>query len=117
MRVGHIELFVEDPEASRKWYELILKAEFVREQADGMIQWIRLGDTEILLRPGQPGESPEIYKQARGAITLYTDDLDGTVAALKSRGLAFEGDDGPGCPTFRDRDGNWFQLTDPGAHQ
>ncbi len=113
MRVGHIELFVKDPEVGRKWYELILKAEFVREQADGMIQWLRLGDTEILLRPGEPPAGGEIYRQARSAIVLYTDDLDGTVAALKSRGLAFEGDDGPGCPTFRDPDGNWFQLVQP----
>ena len=37
-------------------------------------------------------------------------------SGVKLRGLAFEGDDGPGCPTFRDPDGNWFQLTDPAAH-
>lgn len=113
MHGGHIELFVEDPEAARKWYELVLKAEFLREQADGMIQWIKLGDTEIMLRPGAPGEPPDIYRQARSAIVLYTDDIDDTVAALKSRGLAFEGDDGPDRPTFRDRDGNWFKLMRP----
>lgn len=114
MRFGHIELFVRDPESARKWYELTLGAEFSEEQADGMIQWLKIGKLEILLRPGQPGDSPEIYKHARSAIVLYTDDLDATVAALKARGLSFEGDDGPGCPTFRDPDGNWFQLVEHG---
>jgi catechol 2,3-dioxygenase-like lactoylglutathione lyase family enzyme len=113
MRIGHIELFVNDPAASKAFYTHVLGAELVDEQAAGRVVWVKLGDNELLLRPGEPGDSAEIYKQARSAICLYTDDLDAEVARLKLRGLAFEGDDGPGCPTFRDPDGNWFQLVNP----
>ncbi|MCA8911697.1 MAG: VOC family protein [Planctomycetes bacterium] len=117
MRIGHIELFVKDADAAKDFYTRVLGAELVSQQADGHIVWVKLGDVELLLRPGEPGDSPDIYKFARAAITLYTDDLDAELAKLKLRGLAFEGDDGPGCPTFRDPDGNWFQLTNPGAHR
>ena len=116
MRIGHIELFVQDPVTSKEYYTQVLGAEAISEQADGRIVWVRLGDIELLLRPGQPGDSPDIYKFARSAIVLYTDDLDTEIARLKLRGVAFEGDDGGGCPTFRDPDGNWFQLTNPGQH-
>jgi catechol 2,3-dioxygenase-like lactoylglutathione lyase family enzyme len=116
MRVGHIELFITDAEAARDFYGRVLGAELVNEQADGRILRFRLGSVEFLLRPGEPGEGPEIYKHARSAIVLYTDDLDAEIAKLKLRGLAFEGDDGPGRPTFRDPDGHWFQLTNPHAH-
>lgn len=116
MRFGHVELFITDAEAAKDFYGRVLGAELVSEQADGRMLWFKLGDTEILLRPGEPGDSVEIYKQTRSAIVLYTDDLDTEISKLKLRGLAFEGDDGPGCPTFRDPDGNWFQLTNPAAH-
>ncbi len=116
MRIGHIELFVRDPAAMKEFYTAVLGGEVTAEQADGLLVWVRLGEVEILLRPGTPDPSPDLYKLARSAIVLYTDDLDAQVAALKRRGLAFEGDDGPGCPTFRDPEGNWFQLTNPGAH-
>ncbi|MCB9896265.1 MAG: VOC family protein [Planctomycetes bacterium] len=114
MRIGHIELFVKDPLAAKEFYTGVLGAELVSEQADGRIVWVKLGELEILLRPGEPGDSPDIYKLARSGICLYTDDLDTEIARLKLRGLAFEGDDGEGCPTFRDPDGNWFQLVNPG---
>lgn len=45
---------------------------------------------------------------------LYTDDVEGDVRRLESRGLVFAEPDGPGCPTFCDPDGHWFRLTDPG---
>jgi catechol 2,3-dioxygenase-like lactoylglutathione lyase family enzyme len=116
MRIGHIELFTKDPAAAKEFYQDVLGAELVEEQADGRILWFKIGDLQILLRPGNPGESLDLYKLARAGIVLYTDDLDVEVLRLKRRGLAFEGDDGPGCPTFRDPDGNWFQLVNP-AHQ
>lgn len=115
MRMGHTELFVRDPQASKAFYVDLLGFELVSEQADGRIVWVRCGDQEILLRPGIPPEGPAMYRLARAAVVLYSDDLDADVARWTSRGLAFEGDDGPGCPTFRDPDGNWFQLTNPGA--
>lgn len=116
MRIGHIELFTRDIGAAREFYEDVLGAELVEEQADGRVLWYKIGQMQIMLRPGNPGESLEVYKLARSGIVLYTDDLDAEVLRLKRRGLAFEGDDGPGCPTFRDPDGNWFQLVNP-AHQ
>jgi len=116
MRIGHIELFTKDPAAAKGFYQDILGAELVEEQADGRLLWFKIGQVQILLRPGNPGESLDIYKLARCGIVLYTDDLDAEVLRLKRRGLAFEGDDGPGCPTFRDPDGNWFQLVNP-AHE
>ena len=45
---------------------------------------------------------------------LFTDDLDAALARLQARGLVVRGDDGPGCPTFTDPDGNWIQLANPG---
>ena len=116
MRIGHIELFVADAEVSKNFYTAVLGAELVDEQADGRIVWVKLGTLEILLRPGNAGESADIYKLGHSGIVLYTDDLDTEIARLKLRGLAFEGDDGEGCPTFRDPDGHWFQLVNP-AHQ
>jgi catechol 2,3-dioxygenase-like lactoylglutathione lyase family enzyme len=115
MRIGHTELFVRNPQESKTFYVDVLGFELVSEQADGRLVWVRCGEHEILLRPGIPPEAPEIYRLTRAAVVLYSDNLDADVAQLKARGLAFEGDDGPGCPTFRDPDGNWFQLTNPGT--
>jgi catechol 2,3-dioxygenase-like lactoylglutathione lyase family enzyme len=113
MHVGHIELFVRDTLASLEFYTGVLGAKKTREEADGRLIWLDFAGVELLLRPGIPGDDPEIYRQARSAIVLYTEDLAADVQRLKLNGLAFEGDDGPDCPTFRDLDGNWFQLTDP----
>jgi hypothetical protein len=44
---------------------------------------------------------------------FYTDDVDKTAAELRARGLVFRGEDGPGCLTFTDPDGHWFQLVNP----
>lgn len=115
MRAGHIELFVRDPQAAKRFYVDVLGFEAFEEQHGGKIVWLRLGDCEFLLRPGTPPTPECSYQKARMGIVLFTDDLPGTLAALRKRGLQPKGDDGPGCPTFTDPDGNWFQLVNP-AH-
>ncbi|MCB9464288.1 MAG: VOC family protein [Candidatus Eisenbacteria bacterium] len=149
MRFGHVELFIQDIAAARVFYEQVLGAVLVSEQAEGRILWFELGGMEILLRPGRPvvtnaddvadtnaddatdmnpddatdtnpgdtgRRAGQTYRDSLSALVLYTDDLAAEAARLRGRGVRFEGDDGPGCLTFRDPDGNWFQLTDPSGH-
>lgn len=113
MKIGHIELFVADPLKSKDFYVEVLGFEEVAVQG-GKYAWVKLGDTEILLRPGKnPSPAPD-YQHTPQGITLYTDDLQKTMDELKSRGLEFKGSDGSEkCPTFTDPDGNWFQLVNP----
>ena len=114
IRFGHIELFVRDPEASRRFYVEVLGFELVAVQET--VVWVKAGDAEILLRPtaGDPPPSGREYGQAGSAVVLYTDDLAATRARLAARGLVFRGDDGgDDFPTFTDPDGHWFQLADP----
>ena len=118
MRLGHVEIFVRDIAAARAFWEGVLGFELVEVQHGGRIIWLRLGDATVLLRPipgGPAAPAPDAprYGRAGPAIVLYTDDHAGTLERLRARGLVIEGDDGPGCPTFRDPDGNWFQLVDP----
>lgn len=120
MRIGHTELFVRDVLASRDFYVNVLGFELVAEQGpEGQPPryiWLGCGGREILLRPaGEYPPSPAAsYQQSSAAIVLYCDDIQETSAVLQNRGLQFEGDDGPGCLTFTDLDGNWFQLVDHG---
>jgi catechol 2,3-dioxygenase-like lactoylglutathione lyase family enzyme len=113
MRVGHTELFVRDPLASRDFYERVLGFEVEAVQHGGKVIWFRMGDRELLLRAGAPPAASADYQHCGKAIVLFTDDLPATMAALSARGLVFRGDDGPNCPTFTDPDGHWFQLVDP----
>src|SRR5438105_9873515 len=99
MTIGHIELFVKDPTASRKFYEEILGFEVTSIQHNRFV-WLKLGSTQILLRPGD-GDTATAYARSSNGIVLYTDNLDATMGALTSRGLQFLGNDGsPRCPTF-----------------
>ena len=115
MLIGHTELFVRDPHASRRFYEEVLGFELVAVQGDNV--GLKLGDREILLRPGTGRESSTRYADTSAAIVLYTDDFAGTMQSLRARGLRFDGFDGcEKCPTFRDPDGHWFQLVNPNDH-
>ena len=114
LRLGHLELVVRDPQASKAFYVDVLGFEVEDEQHGGRIVWLRLGDRALLLRPGTPPPPPASYQAARLGLVLFTDDLDAALARLQARGLVVRGDDGPGCPTFTDPDGNWIQLASPG---
>ena len=116
MRIGHIELFSRDVSRARRFYVDVLGAVDVQPEAEA-VAWMQIGTLEILLRPGEPAETPATYGAASQGIVLYVDDLDAARSALVERGLAFEGTDGsPLCLTFRDPDGHWFQLVDPESH-
>ncbi|MHA2365531.1 MAG: VOC family protein [Candidatus Hodarchaeales archaeon] len=111
MKIGHIELFVEDITQSLYFFCNILNFELVADQ--GEFQWIKLGDIEILLRPGT-GNNVDFYQNASQAIVFYTNNLDKTAKILKSKGLVFKGTDrSENCLTFSDPDGHWFQLVNP----
>ena len=114
MRLGHIEVFVTDPMRAKAFYEDVLGFEVETVQG-GQFVWLKNGPSSVLLRPKRQAADAATYQQSPSAMVLYTDDLDATVADLESKGLEFRGTDGsPGCLTFTDPDGNWFQLVSPG---
>jgi catechol 2,3-dioxygenase-like lactoylglutathione lyase family enzyme len=113
MRIGHTELFVRDPRISRDFYERMLGFAVTAVQHGGDLIWLTFGNREFMLRKGAPPAHSPDYQHSGQAFVLYTDDLAATMVDLQSRGLVFEGNDGPLCPTFRDPDGHWFRLVDP----
>ena len=117
MHIGHIELFVSDPVQARQFYEEVLGFEVTAVQGEGQFIWLKLGDTEILLRPGQESPFISAYDQATTGLVLYSNNADQTARELSRRGLTFRGSDGDdGCLTFTDPDGHWFQLVNPESH-
>lgn len=120
LRVGHVEVFVRDTAAARRFYEEILGFTVTAVQHEGRIVWLEMGGTTLVLRPGESprGDRNAVGEYTRGgpALVLYTDDHAATLAALAARGAMPCADDGPGCPLFRDPDGNWIQIVDPREH-
>lgn len=116
MKIGHVEIFVKDPLKAKDFYIDVLGFELVEIQHN-VIVWLKLNDYLIMLRPGKSASQSDSYQSTNKAFVIYTDDLDKTVAELKSRGLEFKGTDGSDrCLTFTDTDGNWFQLVNPNEH-
>jgi catechol 2,3-dioxygenase-like lactoylglutathione lyase family enzyme len=116
MKIGHIELFVENPLKSKEFYVDILGFDLIEVQFDKFV-WLQSGNIEILLRPGKNTMVVDEYIDSNAAIVIYTDNLDKTCVELQSRGLKFAGVDGnERCPTFKDPDGNWFQIVNPEEH-
>lgn len=112
-KIGHIELFVKDPIKSKDFYEQVLGFEVVAVQGEKFV-WVKAGDMEILLRPGDPSKSANSYAEANMGIVLYSSDLAETLQAYRARGLDIEPMPGePDCYGFKDPDGHWFQLVDP----
>jgi catechol 2,3-dioxygenase-like lactoylglutathione lyase family enzyme len=124
MKIGHIELFVADIGRARNFYEHTLGCELVAVQAEQFI-WLKLGEIELLLRPGrrQPHPASEedasheaaSYEDASSGIVLYTNHLEETATGLEQRGVQFS-ETADGCLAFCDPDGHWFQLVDPESH-
>lgn len=113
MKIGHIELFVAEPLASKQFFEDVLGFELAVMQSEKLI-WLKCGEVEILLRPAKASHRSPSYQEASSAIVLYTDDVQKTAAKLREKGLVFKGTDGaPDCLTFTDLDGHWFQLVNP----
>jgi catechol 2,3-dioxygenase-like lactoylglutathione lyase family enzyme len=113
MTLGHIELFVNDPMRSIEFYSKALGMDVTATQKSQFV-WLRMGEIEILLRPGtNPPHAPD-YQHTAVALVFYTDDLINTANLLRSRGVQFFVSDGSEkCLTFSDPDGNWFQLLNP----
>ena len=116
MRFGHFEILAGDVKQSVAFYTEILGFEITTEQGPDLV-WLQKGEVEILIRPGEAGETAPKYEQARTGFVLYTDDVFKKKAELESRGLEFKGTvDTEKCFTFTDPDGNWFQLVNPEDH-
>lgn len=121
IKMGHIEVFVEDPMASKDFYCGMLGFELDTIQQEKFV-WLRAGEYTILLRPAggsQTGNKSrgEEYRSAEKGFVLYTNDLETAKTDLESKGLVFKGTDGSErCLTFTDPDGNWFQLVNPDEH-
>ena len=112
MKIGHIELFVKDPLASKEFYETVLEFEVVSAQGSDFV-WVRSGEMEILLRKGKPSTS-SAYESSNHAIVLYTDDLKATEQLLSGHGLQCQAmTDSDKCLTFTDPDGHWYQIVNP----
>jgi len=113
MKIGHIEIFVKDPMVSKDFYEKILGFTVTEVQHEKYV-WLKLGETQILLRPGKNDLKTNEYKDSKVGIVIYTDDHSKTRSELEGKGLVFCGTDGSdSCLTFKDPDGNWFQLVNP----
>jgi catechol 2,3-dioxygenase-like lactoylglutathione lyase family enzyme len=114
MELGHIELFVRDPDAARRFYVALLGGVVVAEQGDGRFLWVRIGERELLLREGNPGPATSSYDDAGVGLVLYSPVVDEDVARLTEAGVRCLPIDGePGCFTLRDPDGHWWQIVDP----
>jgi len=108
MRVGHSELPVSDPMRSMKFYTEILGFKLDTNQGNRFI-WLTSGGLTILLRPGKP-----VAREFDAAqnICLYVADERKAAGELASRGVVVERFET--CHHFRDPDGHWFQLANPG---
>jgi len=116
MKLGHIELFVNDPLEAKEFYTTVLGFKLIDVQANKYV-WIETGSISILLRPGTGKDTQNTYGDATAGLVLYTEDLDRIAQELTVRGLKFRGNDGsPQCLTFTDPDGHWFQLVNPQDH-
>ncbi len=107
VKVGHFEQFVADPKASRDWYSQALGFDAVSDQGD--FQWVKLGDFEILLRPGNSPKF-ESYRDCARALVLYCTDLSELAEHLLSLGVPVSNGDFDDCLTFQDPDGHWIQA-------
>ncbi len=116
LHTGHIELFVKNPLASMEFYKDVLEFEVLAIQHTNYV-WIIKDTLEILLRPGGTDYESPTYSQAGVGLVFYTDNLEKTAHELETRGVVFCGTvDTEKCLTFKDSDGNWFQLVNPNDH-
>lgn len=108
MKLGHLEIFVADPVASRDWYVQVLGAEPVADQ--GEFQWVELGGTELLFRRGSPQPAGS-YRAAAIALVLYVESLAPLETHLALHQVTVSHGDDDDCLTFQDPDGHWVQAT------
>ena len=114
MRLGHIEIFVNEPLRSKEFYINILGFELIEIQHEKFV-WLKKRESVILLRPGINHIIHKTYQETDIAFVMYTDNIENALADLKSSNIEIKGSDGDGCYTFTDPDGNWIQLVDPSS--
>jgi catechol 2,3-dioxygenase-like lactoylglutathione lyase family enzyme len=112
LKLGHFEIFVREPVKTGEFYQQILGFELDEIQA-GKYVWLNKNNVTVLLRPGNPKNESKAYQQTSIAMVMYSEDAEQAVRELKEKGVEFKGDDGPGCYTFCDPEGNWIQLVKP----
>lgn len=116
MQIGHIEIFVSNPLKAKLFYTEILGFEEIIIQQDQFV-WLKMGEIEVLLRPSITQKDTSKFGEKSVVMVFYTEDLTKTKGDLEKKGLVFNGIDGSDkCPTFKDEDGNWFQLVNPNDH-
>lgn len=115
IKLGHIELFVQDPGYSLAFYRDLLGFTVTTIQAEQFV-WLQLGTHELLLRPGSGQNKASAAGEMAMTLVLYTDALAETVAYLTQHGVHCQSAP-DGCYLFTDPDGHWFQLVDPQTHQ
>ncbi len=109
MQLGHIEIPVTDPLRSLSFYRDVLGFHLEVNQGDQVI-WMKSGDVEVMLRPGF--ESAPADDLAAVNLVLYSDDVASDANRLREAGVSFT--ERANCLHFRDPDGHWLQLVDPG---
>jgi catechol 2,3-dioxygenase-like lactoylglutathione lyase family enzyme len=115
LKLGHIEIFVNDTMKSKDFYVDVLGFELIEVQG-GKFVWLKMGESKVLLRPGKgTSKNSKTYQFTNIALVIYTDDAEKAFEEYKNRGLEIKADD-TGCPVFTDLDGNWFQLVNPEEH-
>lgn len=92
---------------SRDWYVSVLGAKATSDQ--GEFQWVELGGTELLLRPGRCAANSS-YKETAIAIVLYVEDAAKFKTNLAAKGVEVTHGDNDDCLTFQDPDGHWIQA-------
>jgi catechol 2,3-dioxygenase-like lactoylglutathione lyase family enzyme len=75
---AHSILFATDPEAARRFFADVLELESVDAGGGWLI--FALPPAELAVHPAEEGGRHELY--------LMTDDLDGTLAGLRERGVS-----------------------------
>lgn len=107
-----IVLFCKDTEASKEWYT---RAGFTYKHGHEGMHWFSLGDGELMLHPGEPGDGdgPSIH--------MRVDDLDGLFSQMKQAGLEPMDHQSPGvaleAPVVRPWGERVFELDDPDGHR
>ncbi len=84
----HVHLRSPDPEATARWFEVMLGGEIVRG-ADRID--VRLGGANVFIAPVVPGDAmpPQTPHQGLDHFGLTVKDIDAVASELKSKGVEF----------------------------
>ncbi|WP_420631864.1 VOC family protein [Candidatus Leptofilum sp.] len=116
MKLGHLEIFAQNPLELQAFYRDILGFDLVTIQNEQFF-WLKNGQLEILIRPGHKQTAANRYEDTNVGFVIYTDNVEQRLAHLQEKGVKMKGIvDSEKCYTFTDPAGNWFQLVNPNDH-